>query len=334
MATPMTNEEFVAWIGLPESVIEDLKTQQGDTFTATKNQFLQAIVNKITAQTVEGFAFDNPFKKYDGFPINFGDTIENIYVETPQGYKYNRDAKDPFERKMPSVKALYASINYELQYETTIYDADLRRACLAEYGFSNIITKIMSAMSTAMSLDEYNSTLAMLDNSALYANGFENLSRGTTDAETAEAITKTIALDVSNFKLPLKTNNALGVLATTPKERLVLLMTPEVKNMINFDYLAGVYNLDKIDLVNSVIEIPSSYTGVGDDTDDEGEPVVHNLGFDFAVLDTKAFDCHTALQDGGMIYNPKGKYTNHFLNLWKIVSFKYFYNAKAYKLSA
>ena len=51
------------------------------------------------------------------------------------------------------------------------------------------------------------------------------------------------------------------------------------------------------------------------------------------VIDTKGFDNHVALEDGGMIYNPKGKYTNHFYNLWKIISFKYFYNARAFKLS-
>ena len=33
-----------------------------------------------------------------------------------------------------------------------------------------------------------------------------------------------------------------------------------------------------------------------------------------------------------MIYNPKGKYTNQYTNLWKVFGFKYFYNAKAFKL--
>ena len=33
-----------------------------------------------------------------------------------------------------------------------------------------------------------------------------------------------------------------------------------------------------------------------------------------------------------MIYNPKGKYTNHFYNLWKLINFKTFNNARAFKL--
>ena len=57
--------------------------------------------------------------------------------------------------------------------------------------------------------------------------------------------------------------------------------------------------------------------------------VINGKDIGFIVLDTKAFDNHVALQDGGMIYNPQGKYTNHFLNLWKIISFKKFYNANA-----
>ena len=50
------------------------------------------------------------------------------------------------------------------------------------------------------------------------------------------------------------------------------------------------------------------------------------------IVDTRGFDNHVALQDNGMIYNPKGKYTNHFMNLWKIISFKRFYNAIAKKI--
>ena len=37
---------------------------------------------------------------------------------------------------------------------------------------------------------------------------------------------------------------------------------------------------------------------------------------------------HKALQDGGMIYNPKGvPYTNHFLNSWGVFSFSLFANS-------
>ena len=328
----VTNEQLVKLLGLPKSIITDLQTAQGSEYTAVANEFLSALYNKVLYQTVEAMEFTNPFKKYDGFPINYGDTIENIFVEVPSGYKFNPDATDPFTKAKPTVKALYATINYELQYETTVEDALLRRASLSEYGFMNLIDTILSRLSMAMSLDEYYATICMLNNKNIFANGFENVTipaQSTAEAK-AKIITQTIVGAVSKFKLPLKNQNKLGVKTVTDPANVLLVIKDTLYNDINLDYLAGVYNLSKVDLVKNIILVDSFQTEQKDDS--TGQITTVGDDIDFMVIDTKGFDCHTALQDGGLIYNPKGKYTNHYYNLWKIVSFKYFYNARAFKL--
>lgn len=321
----LTNTQMVEYLDLPDTIINDLATAQGDTFVAVANQFLSALFNKVIYQSVDSMTFENPFKKYDSFPLRYGDTIENIYVETPRGYKYDKDATDPFARKNPSVKTLYASINYEMQYETTIYDSLLRRAVLNEYGFMNLIDTILSSLQTAKSLDEYSATLRMLNNADIFAEGFQQVEKGTTNEETAKIVTETIVNNVSDFGIPSKENNALGVLQTTPSDRILLIIKTTLLNSINLDYLAGVYNLSKVDLIKNIIPVRSFRV-----ENESGELVGEDL--DFMLIDTKGFDNHVALEDGGMIYNPKGKYTNHFYNLWKVISFKYFYNARAFKL--
>lgn len=326
----VTNEQLVKILDLPKSIITELQTAQGSQYEAVSNQFLDALYNKVLYQTVESMEFTNPFKKYDSFPINYGDTIENIFVELPSGYKFNPDATDPFSKAKPSVKALYATINYELQYETTIEDSLLRRSCINEYGFMNLIDTILGRLSMAMSLDEYSGTLCMLNNKNIFANGIEEVAKGATDTETASTITKTIVNTVSKFKLPLKTQNKMQVKTVSNSANILLIIKDTLLNSINLDYLAGVYNLSKVDLVNNIIAVDSFQT----EQKDERTGALTTVGddIDFMILDTKGFDCHTALQDGGLIYNPKGKYTNHYYNLWKIVSFKYFYNARAFKL--
>lgn len=321
----LTNSELIEYLELPADTITKLQTAQGSDYTAVSNQFLEALHNKVLYQTVATMNFTNPFKQFDSFPINYGDTIENIFVEMPKGYAFNKDATDPFTKVVPSVKALYATINYEMQYATTIEDALLRRACLSEYGFMSLIDSILGQLSKAMSLDEYFATIAMLNNKDIFANGIEDLTVSTDTAKAAKTITETIVNTVSAYKLPMTTNNKLGVMQVSNPSDLLLIIKYGILNSINLDYLTGVFNLSKVDLVKRIIEVDGfkvaneSGTLVGDD-------------IDFMVLDTKAFDMHTALQDGGMIYNPKGKYTNHFYNLWKIMSFKYFYNARAFKL--
>lgn len=325
----LTNTQLVEYLDLPESIITDLGSAQGDAFQAVANQFLSALFNKVIYQSVDSLSFENPFKKYDSFPVRYGDTIENVYVETPRGYKYDKDATDPFARKNSSVKTLYATINYEMQYETTIYDSLLRRAVLNEYGFMNLIDTILASLQTAKSLDEYSATLRMLNNEDIFAEGFQQVEKGATDEETAKIVTQVIVNNVSDFSIPSKENNTLGVLQATPKDRCLLIIKQTLLNSINLDYLAGVYNLSKVDLIKNIIPVRSFRV---EHINAEGEATIVGEDLDFMILDTKGFDNHVALEDGGMIYNPKGKYTNHFYNLWKIISFKYFYNARAFKL--
>lgn len=326
MANGLTNTQLVEYLGLPDSIINDIGTQQGDAFVATANQFLSTLFNKVIYQSIDTVDFTNPFKKYDSFPLRYGDTIENVFVETPKGYRYNKDATDPFARQNPNVKTLYATINYEMQYETTIYDSLLRRAVLSEYGFMNLIDYILSSLQRAKNIDEYTATIGMLNNPEIFAEGFQEVEKGATDEETASKVTKIIVDNVTDFALPSKENNKMHTLNTTPSERCLLIIKQTLLNSINLDYLAGVYNLSKVDLIKNIIPVRTFKV-----PNEQGEEV--GVDIDFMLIDTKGFDNHVALEDGGMIYNPKGKYTNHFYNLWKVISYKYFYNARAWTIT-
>lgn len=322
----LTNAELIEYLELPSDTIDLLKTAQGEEYTAVKNQFLNAIVNKIAYQRVEAGEFTNPFKKYDGFPVNYGDTIENIFVPPAKGYKFNPDATNPFAKKKPTVKALYASINFEQQYKVTIEDALLRRACLNEYGFMNLVDFIIGSLAKGMDLDEYFATLAMLNNEEIFADGFEEIERGADDSQTAAKVTEKIVNAVDAFALPMTANNKMRQLNPSKRSDILLIIKYDLLNSINLDFLTGVFNLSKVDLINNIVKVDSFQV-----LDEESQELVGE-DIDFMLIDTKGFDNHVALQDGGMIYNPEGKYTNHYTNLWKIISFKYWFNARAYKL--
>jgi hypothetical protein len=331
----LSNSQIIDLIDLPESLLEDLKSVQSSTYVPAQNQVLTNIVNKIVYQKVEGFGWENPFKKLDGRPIPFGDTIENIYVECPAGYTFDKDNTDPFVKYVPSVKSLYASINYERQYCVTIQDSLIRRAVMSEYGLNDLILEILRQLTTAKNIEEYEATIAMLNNPELYGNStgvtgskqFEVLNVGDmTDVEGAKAITQKIVDIFTSFQLPSKSHNVAGVLNASNKDDLLLIIKRNIYNSINLDFLTGVFNLEKVDLLSKIIVVESfQVQGV----DGEGTTSTDGADIGFIILDKKCFDNHVALQDSGMIYNPKGKYTNHFMNLWKIISFKYFHNASA-----
>ena len=336
----LTNPEVVDYLGLPEDVMEKLGTAQGDEFVAVKNQFLNEIINKICYQVVDKFGWENPFRKYDGFAVNYGDTIENIFVEMPKGYEFDKDATNPFGKIKNQIKVSYASINYEMQYKITIEDSLLRRAVLNEYGFMNLINAILSSMTTAKNVDEYFATLRSLNNPELYGNSnvdttdpdnpvysFNEIEvdASATDSQKAKAVVEQMIEDWTSMMLPNTTHNALKVMTASSKDNLLLIIRRDILNSIDLDFLSGVFNLSKVDLISKILTVDSFKT-----KDSEG--TVYGEELAYMIIDTRAFDNHVALQDGGLIYNPQGKYTNHFLNLWKIISFKRFYNATAWKL--
>lgn len=322
----MTNNEVVDYLGLDKDIITRIQTEQGTTFQATANEFLSALVNKIIYQRATYFNWSNPFAKYVGTPIRFGDTIENVFIEAPDGYTYDPDATDPFVKYIPNAKTLYATINKEMQYCCTINDALLRRAAINETGFQELINYILASMTAKSNIDDYFLQLGALQSDIYGVDSALYIDPTLTLKEQAELLTKDIIDYASAMQLPSTKYNKLEVMTATKKENLLLVIRRNLLNLINLDYLTGVFNLNKVDLLDKIIVV-EDFRVKGKVA--QGDPEVIGKDFAYVILDTEGFDNHIALEDGGMIYNPKGKYTNHFLNTWEIKSFKYFYNAVA-----
>lgn len=333
--TLLSNNDVLNILGLPTDILTELAEAQGQEYEAKSNEFLSAIVNKIVYQKVYKMSFKNPFKKFEGFKVEYGDTIENIFTEMPEGYTYDKDATDPFAIKVSGVKALYATINFEMQYQVTIYRALLKRAVLREGGLMSLIDHMLSNIATKRDMDEYQATVYMLNNEDIFANGFETLdvSELSTQNEIAGAIAKAIVTTAHDMELPAKDNNKLKVMNATRKDGIVLVIKQSVLDEVNLDYLTGVFNLEKVDMIKpeNIIPVRSFQVVKPGATDVQATVVGEDI--DFMLLDEDGFDIHSALEESGSIYNPKGKYTNHFTDDWKIISYKYFYNARAFKIT-
>ena len=326
----LSNKEVITALGLPKTIMTALATQEGDQFTATVNDVLNA-VNKIAFQKVEKMNFSDPFKKYDGRPITYGSTIENIWIQQPDGYKYDKDATDPFAKQANKNKVLYAAINYDMQYQTTIQKDLMKRAVLNEGGLMELINYITESVGTRAEIDTYEATIRMLNNPALYADGFETLdvSQYANDPkQRAKKIGRKIKDVVTDFALPATDNNKLRVKNICPRERALLIIKQELLNDIDWDYLEGVFNLTKVDLGTKIITVRDFRTI----SNDASAPSLVGEDLAFVILDERGFDNHLALRDSGAIYNPKGRYFNQFTDVWKIIAYKYWYNASAFKL--
>ena len=333
--TILSNSEVLASIGLPADVVTKLTTTQGDTYKAVANEFLTALVNKIVYQKIANMNFSNPFKRFDGYPVEYGDTIENIFVDRQLGRKFDRTDTDPFSKSLPRVTSSYVSINYEMEYPLTIEDKDMRKACLSPNGFMRLTDALVNSLGTSMSVDEYLATIIMLNNSANYVKGSasNDLTGVTDDSIIADKVLHTIIDVAKDFTLPSVSNNVKKVMTCTPYERILLVIKQELLNKIDLDYLTGVFNLSKVDLVKNIIPVRSFQAVVNTLNGETLTPSVNGDDIDFVIMDSAGFDNHDALRTTGTIYNPRGLYLSFFSHLWKILSVRPDFQARAFKIT-
>jgi len=319
-----TLTEMIDSLNLSEATLTALRTAEGTTFQAAANEFLSALVNKICYQVLETAKFSNQFADLKKFDIEYGATLENVFVEIPEGYDYNKDNTDPFDTPTPTVQTLYVSINKERQYRARVNKDLIKRAVLSISGMTSLVDLIVTSLGKAADIEDYAATLTMLNNTDCFAGGqveTVDLSALATDAEKYKQITATIVDTATSFTQPIASNNNLGVLNPTAEGDVLLIIRREIYNHINLDYLAGVYNLAKVDLVKR-IKVVETFQYDSDDND-----------IDLIVCDASGFDLHTALNDNGQIYNPANRTFNIFQDRWGVFGFKRWANCKAFKFT-
>ena len=297
---------------IPEATKDNLAdiANQILNYVPLKNEVLTEIINKIAFTIIRGIDYESIFARFRGEDIVYGDTIEEIQITVPTGYDPRTVNTDPFTKTQPTVKACYHTINSEMQYTQTITDADFRRAVRTANGLDTLVNQIISSMTEAMKIDDDLKCIEVLSNTGVYGQ-IVYMGAETGNAETdAKTLVTSIKQAGSSMKHATNKWNFLRILRQLPLSRQILVIRSDWKDKIDLDYLSGIYNLNKVEIAQRIVEIESF------------------IGLDNVVaclIDEKALMYHKALQDGGMIYNPKGvPYTNHFLNSWGVYSFSLF----------
>lgn len=332
MDIQLKNGQILSWAGISPEVYTALQIAEGEEFAANKNAFLNKLINKIAETRIYKASVRNIFSKYDSFEIKYGDTIENIFVDIPMGYDYDitKAGTNLLAPVKPQVDVLYATMNYQKQYKITVYDTQIRMAVRNEYGLQRLVEYLIASMYDAADLDEYFATIAMLSSmETMYANGFETVD--TTSTAIGKTATDKIIDVVASFKYPNKTNNVKRFINPSSQSDILLLIKESTLRKINLDFLAGVFNLDKVDLINNIVSVESFVVPVYNP--ETGTTEYKGTDLDFVIIDTRGFDFHLALNTSGLFYNPEGLFTNHYHNRWRLFNYKLWFNARAFKLN-
>lgn len=305
-------------------------------YTPLQNEFLNALVNRIARVIITSKMYTNPLSMFKKGLIDFGETIEEIFVNiaNPHQYDVEESENKVFAREIPDVRAAFHTLNYKKFYKQTIQNKDLNQAFLSWDGITDLISKIVNAMYTAANYDEFVTTKYMLAKAILDG----RLSAITVDANDAKgAVTK--IKGVSNALTFMSSNyNAAGVQTFTDKNDQYLLVNSQFDSEIDVEVLASAFNMSKAEFMghrilidgfgtldvarlNALFKDDPNYEELSQDT------LTALNAIPAVLVDKNFFMIFDNMYEFTENYNGQGLYWNYFYHTWKTFSMSPFANA-------
>lgn len=311
---------------------------------AFANQFINALVNRIAIVRVQSATFNNPYSILKKGYIEYGETVEDIFVSIAKAVDFNveKAAKREFQRTIPDVRSAFHVMNWRVMYPVTIQDEDLRQAFLSIDGVQNLIAKIVDSVYTAAEYDEFLLFKYLLIKAISHGKMFPTaIGTGTDLSEAAIQFRGT-----SNL-LPFMSNeyNEAGVKTNTPKDRQVIFMDAMFNAQFDVNVLASAFNMEKADFMGRLFLIDNwtdfdneRFDTIRANSDGIEEVTAEELtllaNVKAVILDENWFQVYDNNNKFTENYVASGLYWNYFYHTWKTVSNSPFANAVTFVLSS
>lgn len=311
---------------------------------AFANQFINALVNRIAIVRVQSATFNNPYSILKKGYIEYGETVEDIFVSIAKAVDFNveKAAKREFQRTIPDVRSAFHVMNWRVMYPVTIQDEDLRQAFLSIDGVQNLIAKIVDAVYTAAEYDEFLLFKYLLIKAISHGKMYPtSIGAGANLSEAAVQFRGT-----SNL-LPFMSNdyNEAAVKTNTPKDRQVIFMDAMFNAQFDVNVLASAFNMEKADFMGRLFLI-DNWTDFDNERFDiiransdgieevTAEELALSANVKAVILDENWFQVYDNKNKFTEKYAASGLYWNYFYHTWKTVSNSPFANAVVFVTSA
>lgn len=304
---------------------------------AIANKFINALVNRIAMVRVQSATFNNPYSVLKKGYIEFGETIEEIFVGIAKVVEYTPEKGEEreFKRTLPDVRSVFHIMNWRTMYPVTIQDEDLKQAFLSLDGVTDLISKIVDQVYTGAEYDEFLLFKYLLIKGISHGKMKPlSVGDGTNPKDSAKAFRGT-----SNLLTFMKDSyNEQGVVTSTPKNRQVIFMDAKFNAEFDVDVLASAFNMDKADFMGRLFliddfttfdnkrfeEIRKNSTGIEEVTPEE---LALLADVKAVLLDEEWFQVYDNNNRFTEKYVASGLYWNYFYHTWKTVSYSPFANA-------
>lgn len=311
-------------------------------YSALQNEFLNALINRIGRVMITSKMYSNPWTVFKKGLIDFGETIEEIFVNIAKPFEYNVENSENkvFARETPDVRSAFHALNYQKFYKVTIENNQLKQAFLSWDGVTDLITKIINSMYAGANYDEFLVMKYTLAKNIL--NG--RLTPVTTPALTTENM-KTVASTIkgvsNSYEFMSKKYNAAKVENYADKNNQYLIVNADFDAVMDIEVLASAFNMDKAEFSGHKIMVDgfgnldnerlallfkndTTYTAI---TDDEMKAL---NAIPAVLIDKEWFMIFDNLYEFTEQYNGEGMYWNYWYHIWKTFSVSPFANATVF----
>lgn len=304
---------------------------------AFSNQFINALVNRIAIVRVQSATFNNPYSILKKGYLEFGETVEDIFVSIAKAVDYTPEkaSEREFKRTLPDIRSAFHTMNWRVMYPVTIQDEDLRQAFLSVDGVTDLIAKIVDSVYTAAEYDEFLLFKYLLIKAISHGKMKPTSIESDTDL-TASAVAFRSASNI----LPFMSSeyNEANVKTNTPKSRQIIFMDAKFNAQYDVNVLASAFNMDKADFMGRLFLIDNwtdfdnerfdiiraNSDGIEEITSAELELL---NGVKAVLVDENWFQVYDNNNKFTEQYVASGLYWNYFYHVWKTVSSSPFANA-------
>lgn len=332
-----------------------------------KNEFLNALVNKIGLQLYNEKTFGNPLMFLKKGDLPYGQTIEDIFVEMARPFDYitgtrdGEDVPDQFAINKAIAKTAFYYNILGRQYWKTIHEQDLKRAFLSQEGLGRLISAIMLSIKNGESYDDYRMAIGIIGRQIEESKKNDkwhgevklltlyNEQNGTTLTVDKALQDKDFLRFMSNqFKKwsnrlenPRRDLNNAGVTNWIPASSQRIMMLSDIQADIDTNLMAWAYNNDRLE-IGAIDKIDAWYSighGPGDTVKPDDITVKGDLGLggEYPVIatiyDSDMVKIYNKTRRMSQAENARGLYYNIFSTFEDIFACSPFHNFVVFSLT-
>lgn len=304
------------------------------------NEFINALINRIALVRIQSATFNNPYKHLKKGYLEFGETVEDIFVGIIKAVKYDpeKGSSREFKRTLPNAQSVFHVTNWRVMYPITIEKQALKRAFTSTEGVTNLITSIIDQVYQSAEYDEYLLFKYLLIKAISHGKVYSQ------SIDTTDMASVGVAFRGKSNLLPIDMTgrfNESHVQNNTPIDKQCIFMDADFNAKFDVEVLASAFNMNKADFIGRLhlIDDFSSFdnerfdaireesTGLEEVTAEELEVMKNVKG---VLLDEDWFQVYDNLFEFDETPVGSGLYWNYWLHCWKTISYSPFANAIAF----